>query len=170
MNWNAITFLQTPTVIRTFMNLWPPYLGTGIHIQMIASDFRRIEVVMRHHWYNSNYVGTHFGGSLYAMTDPFYMLMLMNILGRDYLVWDKGADISFDKPGRGTLKAVFVITDEQLDKIRSQTDHGEKFFYEATVLVQDEQGDTVATVKKIVYIRRKPHKRLNKTDNTLEQT
>ena len=71
------------------LNLYPPYWGTGIFVKKISPDFREIIVQMKMTWYNRNYVNTHFGGSLYSMTDPFFMLMLMQILGKEYIVWDK---------------------------------------------------------------------------------
>ena len=84
--------------LRRGMNLWPPLLFAGVRILHIAPDFKRVTVQMKLRWFNRNYVGTHFGGSLYAMTDPFYMLMLMKNLGRRYYVWDYSADIRFLKP------------------------------------------------------------------------
>ena len=83
------------------MRLYPPYLGAGIRVTHVSHDFREIDVRMGLHWWNRNYVGTHFGGSLYSMIDPFLMLMFLENLGRDYVVWDKAATIRFKTPGRG---------------------------------------------------------------------
>lgn len=140
---------------RIALNFYPPYLGTGIHIQELAPDFRRMTVLMRKRWYNSNAFGTHFGGSLYAMCDPHYVLLLVALLGPDYIVWDKAATIEFLKPGRGTVKAVFEWNEAQLDEIRSRTAGGEKFEPERTLNIVDENGDTVARVTKTLYVRRK---------------
>ena len=95
-------------LFKTMINLYPPYLGAGIHIARISNDYRDLLVTMKLRFYNRNYVGTHFGGSLYAMIDPFYMLMLMQMLGPEYIVWDKSATIEFKKPGRGTVSAHFL--------------------------------------------------------------
>ena len=88
--------------LRWALNFYPPYLGAGVKVRHISSDFREVRVSMGLTWYNRNYVRTQFGGSLYSMTDPFYMLMLMENLGRDYVVWDKAAHIEFVSPGKGT--------------------------------------------------------------------
>ena len=85
--------------LRRAVNFWPPFLGAGIRVKHISPDMKFIEVQMKLRWWNANYVGTHFGGSLFAMTDAFYMLMLMANLGRDYIVWDKTASIRYRKPG-----------------------------------------------------------------------
>ena len=91
------------------LRLWPPFLGAGIHVTRVADDFLTIEVELRMKFFNRNYVGTHFGGSLYSMCDPWFMVMLIEHLGPDYIVWDKAATIRFKKPGKGTVKATFHI-------------------------------------------------------------
>lgn len=149
----------TPTALRKLMNCYPPYLGAGIQVTHISDDYRIIDVQMKLRWYNRNYVGTHFGGSLFAMTDPFYMLALMNILGNQYLVWDKGADIDFIKPGAGTVFVKFEVTESMLQDIYQHTDSGDKYIPTYPVTIIDEQGETVAKVNKRIYIRRKPNAR-----------
>ena len=95
--------------LRRAVNFWPPFLGAGIRVERVASDMKSVDVEMKLRWWNANYVGTHFGGSLFAMTDAFYMLMLMANLGRDYIVWDKAASIRYRRPGKGTVHAEFRL-------------------------------------------------------------
>ena len=140
---------------KHMLNFYPPYWGTGITVKNIAPDFREVVVEMKMRWYNRNYVNTHFGGSLYAMTDPFFMLMIMQILGKDYIVWDKAAHIDFIKPGRGTVTAKFVITEDQIEDIISNTADGEKYLPDFAVDVIDQSGEKVAGVIKTLYIRKK---------------
>ena len=106
-----------------------------------------------------NYVGTHFGGDLFAMTDPFYMLMLMHVLGSDYLIWDKSANIQFLKPERGTVHVLFRLNHEQINEVREKTASGEKFEPTWRVNIVDESGEIIAIVDKMIYIRCKPKKR-----------
>jgi len=136
-------------------NLWFPFRGAGIKIAYASSDYRRVEVKMRLTWFNRNYVGTHFGGSLYALTDPFYMMMLINNLGSDYIVWDKAAKIDFIKPGRGTVRAVFTLTEDDIEHIRSTADRQGKYIFDKKVEVLDESGEVVASVIKTLYVRNK---------------
>ena len=143
---------------RHLMNLWPPFFGLRIHITRIAPDWREISIRMKLSLFNKNYVGTHFGGGLFAMTDPFFMLMLMNILGRDYLVWDKSSNIQFVKPGRGTVHAHFKLSEAQLTEVRERTAGGEKFEPTWRIDITDGAGETIATVDKTLYIRRKQKK------------
>lgn len=140
---------------KRFMNLYPPYLGAGIRVKFISADFRQIRVGMKLRWYNRNYVKTHFGGSLYAMTDPFFMLMLIRILGRDYIVWDQAATITFRKPGKGTVSVLFEITDDMLRDVREQTETGHPYRPVWVVHVMDAAGEVVAVVSKTLYIRRR---------------
>ena len=121
----------------------------------ISDDFRHIEVEMKLRFWNKNYVGTHFGGSLYSMTDPFLMLMLIHNLGKDYVVWDKAARIQFKKPGRGRVRAEFSLTQEQIDSIRAQAAEAYKVEPVFHVVVTDDAGETVAEVEKTLYVRRK---------------
>ncbi len=138
-----------------YMRFYPPFLGAGIRITRMSDDLREIVVEMKLHWWNANYVKTHYGGSLYSMADPFYMVMLIENLGRDYIVWDKAATIRFRKPGKGTVRAEFRLTQEQIDSLRAQADAQGKIEPTFNVQMRDEQGEVVAEVEKLLHIRRK---------------
>lgn len=137
------------------LSLYAPYLGAGVRVDHISADFREARVSMKLRWYNVNYVGTHFGGSLYAMTDPFYMLLLMRNLGPDYVVWDKAASIDFVRPGRGRVTASFLLTDDMLSDVLQHTANGDKYTPTWPVEVIDEDGKLVARIDKTLYIRHK---------------
>jgi len=141
--------------LRRGVNLWPPFLGARIRVRHISPDMKSIDVEMKLRWWNANYVGTHFGGSLFAMTDPFYMLMLMANLGRDYIVWDKAASIRYRKPGRGTVRAEFRLTDAQLDDIREKLNTLPKYEPTFRVEVKDAEGTVIAEVERLLYVRKK---------------
>lgn len=137
------------------MNFWPPFLGAGIHVDFMAKDYHKIIVSMKLKFWNKNYVNTHYGGSLYSMTDPFYMLMLMQILGRDYIVWDKSASIRFKKPGAGKVSAVFEFTPEQIESYKKELAINDKIEPLLTVTICNEAGETVAIVEKVLHIKKK---------------
>jgi len=122
----------------------------------VSANYKEIIVHMKMRWYNRNYVNTHFGGSLYAMTDPFFMVMLIQVLGKQYIVWDKAVHIDFIKPGQGKVTARFIIKEEQIDNILEKTADRQKYLPEFSVDIKDEAGDTVARVTKTLYIRKKP--------------
>jgi hypothetical protein len=143
-----------PWVLK-LINFWPPFLGSGIRVKKISPNLTSVDVEMKMRFWNKNYVGSHYGGSLFSMTDPFLMLMLINNLGQDYIVWDKVASIRFKKPGKGTVRAHFQITPEEIESIRLQADQGAKVEPVFQVLVVDESGAVVAEVKKTLYVRRK---------------
>jgi hypothetical protein len=138
-----------------WINMWPPLLGAGIKVIRMDEDMRAVDVEMKLTKLNRNYVGTHYGGSLYSMADPFYMLMLIANLGREYIVWDKAATIRFKKPGKGTVRAEFRLSEEQIEDVREKVKHHPK--YEPTFLVEirDAHGTVVAEVEKLLYVRRK---------------
>ena len=144
-----------PTTVRRFINWWPPLWCNSISATYIAEDFREIDVALKMRFYNRNNVGTHFGGNLFAMTDPWYMMMLMQNLERDYFVWDKKASIDFVSPGRGTVTAKFILTEEKLAEIRAATANGEKYLPEFVVDIMDANGHLVARVHKTLYVKLK---------------
>jgi len=141
--------------MRMLLNVWPPFLGAGIRVRRLAADWREIDVEMKLRWWNANYVGTHYGGSLYSMTDPFFMVMLIENLGTDYIVWDKSASIRFKKPGRGVVSASFRLSDEQIEEIKRALNEQEKIERTFAVEVKDESGSVIAVVEKLLHIRRK---------------
>ena len=146
---------MTPRLLRFGMNLWPPYLFSGIRVTDIGDDWRSARVELRRHLWNRNYVGTQFGGSLFAMTDPFWMLLDLHALPRDYIVWDKAAEIEFVKPGRSTVHAEFRIDDAVFDEIKAAAAGGEKVLRWFDTDVIDTQGEVVARVRKQLYVRLK---------------
>jgi acyl-coenzyme A thioesterase PaaI-like protein len=144
------------TNFRRLINLWPPFFFAGIRAKRISDDYREVDATLKLHWYNRNYVGSHFGGNLFSMTDPWFMLMLMQILGREYLVWDRAATIEFVAPGRGTVTARFRLTAEQIAEVIEQTRNGDKYLPTFHADIVDAQGQLVCKVTKTVYVRRKP--------------
>ncbi|MET0543079.1 MAG: DUF4442 domain-containing protein [Variovorax sp.] len=145
--------------LRLGLNLWPPFLFSGIRVTAIAADYRHAHVELRMRPWNRNYVGTHFGGSLFAMTDPFWMLLTMNALGSEYWVWDKAAEIEFVKPGRGTVHADFRLDERTLVELRQATATGAKTLRWFNTDVVDSDGDVVARLRKQLYVRQKPKHR-----------
>jgi len=148
----------SPKSLKRLLNFYPPYLGAGIKISHISEDWSELHVSMSLRWYNRNAVGTHFGGSLYSMIDPHLMLLLMQLLGKEYLVWDKAADIEFIKASKRKVTSVIKISNKDLEEIKVKTETGEKFFPEFMVEIKDENNDLIARIKKTIYVKRKAKK------------
>ncbi|MBY0413748.1 MAG: DUF4442 domain-containing protein [Bdellovibrionales bacterium] len=137
------------------MNFWPPLLGAGIHIDYVSKDFLELDVSLKLRFWNRNYVGTAYGGSLYSMTDPFYMLMLIQLLGKGYIVWDKAASIRFKKPGVSKVYAQFRLTSDQVNEFKDQLRDNGKIEPVLTVFIKDSEGTIIAEVDKTIYMKRK---------------
>lgn len=135
------------------VNLYPPFLGAGIRSRRL--DDLTIQVEMPLTWLNRNIFGTHFGGSLYAMCDPWFALILLRALGAGYIVWDKAASIQFVKPGRGVVTALFHIPPERVEEIRRAAESSSKVEPLFTVEVVDAQEQVIAQVEKLLYVRKK---------------
>ena len=141
--------------LRRILNLWPPFLFAGIRVLELSDDMRHARVVLKRHWYNRNFVGTHFGGSLFAMTDPFWMIMTLYRLGEGYIVWDRSAAIEFVEATKAPVFAEFTLDDATIDEIRAATAGGEKYLRWFETEVRTAEGSTVARVRKEIYVRRK---------------
>ena len=141
--------------LKLLFRFWPPYWGAGVRIHRISNDYRLVVTSLKLRWYNSNYVGTHYGGNLFTMTDPFYMIMLLKNLADDYLVWDQSSKITYVKPGTTTAFAKFELTEEQLREIARKAADGLPYYWDVDVNVCDTSGETVAKVEKTIYIRKK---------------
>ncbi len=137
------------------VNFYPPFLGMGIRVRDYSEDFTRFTVELKQRWYTRNLFGTHFGGSLYTMSDPFFVFIVTLNLGREYIVWDKSACIDFLKPAKGTITGVFEIEPERLSAMREEVDANGKATFEFSTELRDEDGVAVARVAKTVYVRRK---------------
>ncbi len=141
--------------MRWLFNVFPAYRGTGARVVYVSDDFREVRIKLPLSWRTRNYVRTIYGGSMYAAVDPFYMIMLIKLLGPEYVVWDKAASIRFRRPGRTALQATFRIEDAELDAIRAATADGEPVDRTYSVDLVDRDGVAHASIEKVVYIKRK---------------
>ena len=142
-------------VFKFLVNIYPPYFFSGIKVIKVSSNFRYIKVKLKLRWYNRNYVGTQFGGSLFSMTDPFYMVMFIKNLGRDYIVWDKYSCIKFIRPGMTDVFAEFTLSEEVINEVKKRVKQNKKFEPSFKVEIKDKQGKLVALVEKVIYIKKK---------------
>ena len=141
--------------MRRMLNIWPPFLFSGIRVLEVSKDFRHVKVQLKKKVLTSNYVGTLFGGSLFAMTDPFYMVMVLKNLGKDYIVWDKRSEIEYVSPGKSSVVAEFHLWDEDLVEIKREVATNGKYLKWFEVDIKSADGTVVAIVRKQIYIRMK---------------
>lgn len=140
---------------RWKFNLFPAYRGSGARVTYISDDYHELKVKIPLNWRTRNYVGTIYGGSMYSGIDPIYMLMLIKILGRDYIVWDRSAKIRFMRPGKETLYADFLVTQEDIEEIRNQLAEEKSIDKIYQVKLKNRVGEVHATIEKTLYISRK---------------
>lgn len=140
---------------RWKFNLFPAYRGSGARVLYISDDYHEMRVKIPLNWRTRNYVGTIFGGSMYSGIDPIYMLMLIKILGKDFVVWDKAATIRFKRPGKTTLYAEFLVTDEDIKEIKNALEFKRSFDKIFQVDLKDEAGKVHAKIDKTIYIANK---------------
>lgn len=141
--------------LKFLLNCWPPLWGAGIRVDTISEDYMTARAHMKLRWYNRNFVGTHYGGSLYSMSDPFYMLMLLHLLGPEYYVWDIGGKIDYLKPGKDKVIAEFKLTTEILERIKAKTQSGKKYVEAFPVDIVDTSGTIIAKIERQLYFKLK---------------
>jgi hypothetical protein len=141
--------------LKLFLNLYPPFLGAGVRVTYGAEDFSRWDVEMSLRPYNRNYFGTHFGGSLYSMCDPFFLLIVTKMLGDGFIVWDKEGVIRFKKPGRGRVRARFEVSRERIEELRAEVLKKRRSEPLFVAEVRDDSDAVIAEVEKRIYVRRK---------------
>lgn len=146
-------------ILRWKFNCFPAYWGTGGHITYIADDWREVRIKLPLTWRTRNYVGTIYGGSMYGVVDPIYMVMLIRLLGPEYVVWDKEAVIHFKHPGHSPLFATFKIPKEEIQAIKTWLNRRDSLERQYPVELLDNEGVVHATVEKTIYIRRKSHEK-----------
>lgn len=154
-------FLKKSNRLRWVLNIWPPFLFSGIKVMYISEDYRRCKVKLKNWPGTRNINGTQYGGSLFSMTDPIYGTLFMGVLGSRYYVWDKSAKIDFVKPGVGEVYVECEISDELLKEVLENTKTGHKFFPEVKNIIYDKNKNVVAIVTRTLYIRLKPSFRPN---------
>lgn len=147
---------RSPRQLRLLMNVWPPFLFSGIRVRHWAPDFRRVRVRLGKHLLTSNYFGTQFGGTMFAMVDPFWAILLAQNLGAEYTVWDRRAEIEFLAPGRTAVSAEFSLDQDTIDELLAAAEGGQKVLHWFSTDITDTGGTVVARAHKQVYIRRRP--------------
>lgn len=152
-NWSRV--MSSPTTLRIGMSAWPPFLGAGVVVEHIDPQWRSARVRLRRSPLSANYVGTQFGGSLFSMADPWFMLLVLRRMGGGYVVWDQAGEIEFLSPGRTAITATFEVSDQAIEELRAAAAGGEKVlrWFEADLM--DAAGTVVARYRKQVYVRAK---------------
>lgn len=134
--------------------MWPTFRFAGVRVRALAADFTTATVELRVGVFNRNYVGTAFGGTLYSMTDPFFMLMMMRQLGAGYIVWDRAGAVRYLAPGKGVITARFSLPPEEVARVRSVLEGSGKLNQTYTVDLLDTANQLIAQVDKTLYIRK----------------
>ena len=140
---------------RILFNYFPMFWSTGAKMTYLAADFKEIHIKLPLSWRTRNYVGTIFGGSMFSATDVLYFLLVVKNIGEDYIVWDKASSIRFKKPGKGTLYTKAVISDEEIEIIKTELLNIDKIDRVYYLDLIDEAGDICASIEKTIHIQNK---------------
>ena len=151
-------FFKKSTLFKSGFNLSPMYRRTTARIIFASDDLMDIHIRLPISYRNRNYVNSIFGGSMFAAVDPFPMVQLMNIIGNDYVVWDKAAEIKFRRPARQDLYAEFTYSPEEVEEIRNQVAEKQEIEITKTTKLTDRNKQKVfCEVNKTIYIANKAY-------------
>ena len=145
-------YFKVSTIYKYGFNWSPMYRRTTAKIVDVSDDLSYIKIRLKLNWKNRNYAGTMFGGSMLAATDPIYMIQLLQILGDQYIVWDKAVDAKYKKPGKGTIYGEFIFTKEEIDSIKKTVHEKNQMDLTKTMSLVDAETNIIATFNKTLYI------------------
>jgi acyl-coenzyme A thioesterase PaaI-like protein len=140
---------------RMVFNFFPAFWSTGAKVTYLAADYKEVHLKLPLSWRTRNYVGTIFGGSMFASTDVLYFLLVLKNIGKDYIVWDKASSIHFKKPGKGTLYTKVTVSDKEIETIKKELQYTDKIDRIYLLDLIDEAGDICASIEKTIHIRNK---------------
>lgn len=159
-------FVKKHTLFKYGFNLSPMYRRSTGRIVHVSEDLLNITIKLPITYKNRNYVNSIFGGSMFSAVDPIPMVQLINLLGTDFVVWDKSAEVFFKRPAKENLYANFTYTLEELDEIRNHVaNNNEMEILKTTSLINQDQTIVYCRVEKTIYIADKNYfkkKRENK--------
>jgi len=149
----ARKFMKEATLFKVGFNLSPMYRRSTARITSVSDDLHTVTIRIPLSYKNRNYVGSIFGGSLFASVDPIPMIQLMYILKEEYIVWDKSAHIQFKRPAREAMFASFEFTKEEIEDIIQKVKENKEVEHLKKTLITNKSGDTVfCEVTKTIYI------------------
>ena len=150
--------MLSPKAVVRLISYWPPLLFSGIKVVDFSDDLSFVRVRLKSRFWNKNFFGTHYGGSLFSMCDPFYLFMLLQHLNKEHIVWDLRSDIHFISAVGEPVFAEFRIEKAEIDNIRQQALENYKVTPSFSTHITTASNMLVAKVTKTIYIRRKDAK------------
>ncbi|MCH2195660.1 DUF4442 domain-containing protein [Kordia sp.] len=148
-------FMSTAAIFKYGFNLSPMYRRTTARVIEISDDLKHVKIKVPLSYKNKNYVGAIFGGSMFSATDPIYMIQLVQILGENYVVWDKSATINYKRPAKEHLYCTFTFTDEEIVAIKKQVVETHEMTIKKTTYLTNTKEQVFAEVIKTLYIAEK---------------
>lgn len=149
----ARKFMKQSTLFKVGFNLSPMYRRSTARIIYVADDLKNVTVKIPLSYKNKNYVGSIFGGSLFAAVDPIPMIQLMYLLEEKYIVWDKSAQIRFKRPAREHVYATFEFTKEEIEEIIQKVEANKEIEHPKITYITNKIGDIIyCEVTKMIYI------------------
>jgi len=148
-------FFKTSTIYKYGFNWSPMYKRTTAKLLEVSDDLHYIKIRLKLNWKNRNYAGSIFGGSMLAATDPIYMIQLIQILGNQYVVWDKAVTAKYKRPAKGTITGEFIFSSEEIRALKQKLKQQPELDIIKNMVLVNGKNETVAEFSKTLYIAEK---------------
>lgn len=148
-------FVSYDKLFKYGFNWAPMYRRTTGRVIEVSPNLYRVKIEIRLSYKNRNYAGTMFGGSMLAATDPIYMIQILQILGNDFVVWDKSVSARFKRPAKSTVYAVFEFDQEEVNSIKKEVSAKKEITVVKPLKILDKEGHEIALLEKTIYIASK---------------
>jgi hypothetical protein len=150
-------FIKPANIYKYGFNWSPMYRRTTAKLIEVSDDLHYVKIRLKLNWKNRNYAGSMFGGSMLSATDPIYMIQLIQILGNDYVVWDKAVTAKYKRPGKGTIYGEFAFTPEEIEDIKLQVKTKQQVDLEKTMQLVNAKAEIIAEFSKTIYVAEKAY-------------
>ena len=104
------------------MNFWLPFFFNRIKIINVSDDFKRVDVLLKHTFWNRNPNKALWGGAIFSAVDPFYPIMLKQILLLDNIetvFLTKSAQVDYLKESKTNILFSFLVTDNEIKNLKN---------------------------------------------------
>lgn len=145
-------FFKTSTIYKYGFNWSPMYRRSTAKLIEVSEDLHYVKIRLKLNWKNRNYAGSIFGGSMLSATDPIYMIQLIQILGNEYVVWDKSVEARYKRPAKSTIYGEFIFTEDEVDNLKQNIAKNKEIDIVKTMNLVDEKQNIIATFNKILYV------------------
>lgn len=157
-------------LFKFFFNISPMYRRSTGKVVRVSKGFWEVDVKIPISYKNRNYAGTIFGGSLFSATDPIYMVQLIQIIGTDYIVWDKSSIVNFKRPANTDVFVEFRFSPAEVEQLKADVADQKELDITKMVVIKNASGKVICEIEKTIYVAEKEYYKEKRRKKTLNKS